>query len=177
MKILSNLPNIFNFMNPKSLLLFSIVSFYSILFWGCGGENGEEKSELNNYHEKKINSNKSTIKIDTFLLRKIEIDDCNCRLSKDSVEFCQERYIYFNNCGERARMKINDSLVYFQEKEFEEFSEKLVIINLKSEKYKTKIYLKKARKTDKITTVVFGTITISYRSDSIQQKFYGKCGY
>lgn len=123
----------------------------------------------------KIDSTYSKILVDVFPFPK-EIKECSCYFAKNKADFENEKYIYADDAGKTAYMKLDGkriamNLISSSDMEVDEELNK----EIENENYKISVKGKKIK--DEEVLLFEGTLTIEKPDGSITtMPIYGECG-
>lgn len=158
-----------------------IIFFSALLLVGCKKEketfsNSKPKDSLNVVQDSvKTNSTSAKILVDVFPFPK-EIKECSCYFAKNKADFENEKYIYADDAGKTAYMKLDGkriamNLISSSDMEVDEELTK----EIENENYKISVRGKKIKHEEVL--LFEGTLTIEKPDGTITtMPIYGECG-
>lgn len=158
-----------------------IIFFSAILLVACKKEketvsNSIPKDSLNIVQDSaKIDSTSAKILVDVFPFPK-EIKECSCYFARNKADFENEKYIYADDAGKTAYMKLDGkriamNLISSSDMEVDEELTK----EIENENYKISVKGKKIKHEEVL--LFEGTLTIEKPDGSITtMPIYGECG-
>jgi hypothetical protein len=156
--------------SQKSVYLsLGVILFAGVLAFGrSGSETPESRSP-----EEAVAT--LPITIGTFSETPPEITGLSCKFSVDAAGLKTRKYIYMNDCGKTAFMKINGVLTKFTNPEFRQYDETTSLAKSKSDQYEMILQVKTGPGTESLPKS--GTITVSDKKGrEVTTKYYGACG-
>ncbi len=121
-----------------------------------------------------LRENRSVLQLETFDFPK-EIEGCSCYFAKNKHDFENEEYIYADDFGKKAMIKIGGEMISFPIKEEDLSSGE---IEKKSSNGNYEIHMKGKKINDLDETMMMeGEITVKGKDGkTVATPFYGECG-
>lgn len=149
-------------------LSLGVVLFAGVLAFGRSGSDAPE----NRKPEKAVTN--PAISIDTFSEAPAELTGKSCKFSVDAAGLKGRKYIYMNDCGKTAFMKINGVVTKFTNPEFREVDKTTSLARSKSDQYVMILEVKTGPGTE--GPLKTGTITVTDKTGKEgKTKYYGEC--
>ncbi len=146
----------------------------SLFLLSCGEEKQQLPSEQIVVEEAPKNQ---TLFVSNFTDLPSEIDGCSCIFSTDSLAYTKESYLYANDFGKVAFMKINGKITRLEEMQREEKDSLTTFTSYKAEGIEVDVTTSQGKQTGEESQEESGTITIRQEDgQTLTKTFYGQCG-